>query len=203
MTVVPWLPGCRFEPARVRCNGQADWHHTVFRVKTDPELPGYTPGQDVNGRLSFFAGSVLVAEAVFWVYLEPEARVYKRAETHVKAYPYGRVFVSLDPREPEAVSRLEQARADLEQGPWSGTRVLRHDADSASTLRETIEQARRFQLCWSEEAAGSPEVEAEWRQALAIGGPGFIRVVYRQDPPPELPPELRELKPTFLGDPLL
>ncbi len=65
-------------------------------------------------------------------------------------------------------------------------------------LRERIERSDLFQLFWSSAAAGSAEVEREWRQALEIGeicspGTNFIRPVYWKKPPPTPPPDLAHL----------
>ena len=60
-----------------------------------------------------------------------------------------------------------------------------------------IKQADVFQLFWSWNALKSPLVREEWRQALALNRPHFIRPVYWEEPLPEqagLPPaELRRL----------
>ena len=64
-------------------------------------------------------------------------------------------------------------------------------------LLEIIKQADVFQLFWSWNALSSPLVREEWRQALALNRPHFVRPVYWEEPLPEqagLPPvELRRL----------
>ena len=54
-----------------------------------------------------------------------------------------------------------------------------------------------FQLFWSWNALSSPLVREEWRQALALNRPHFVRPVYWEEPLPEragLPPvELKRL----------
>ena len=64
-------------------------------------------------------------------------------------------------------------------------------------LLEIMKQADVFQLFWSWNALSSPLVREEWRQALALNRPHFVRPVYWEEPLPEqagLPPvELRRL----------
>jgi hypothetical protein len=56
-----------------------------------------------------------------------------------------------------------------------------------------IDDADIFQLYWSPAASASPFVEREWRHALGLARPAFIRPVYWQDPMPSPPDELGDL----------
>ena len=66
-------------------------------------------------------------------------------------------------------------------------------------LPEVIGAADVFQLFWSRNALASPLVEREWRHALSLGRPQFVRPVYWEEPLPtdparDLPPDtLRRL----------
>ena len=50
-----------------------------------------------------------------------------------------------------------------------------------------------FQLCWSANAKQSQYVTDEWRFALGLQRPNFIRPCCWEDPIPEPPPELQRL----------
>ncbi|SHM71659.1 TIR domain-containing protein [Cryptosporangium aurantiacum] len=64
-------------------------------------------------------------------------------------------------------------------------------------LREQIDDSDAFQLFWSDESAGSPNVAAEWQHALATAsakrGASFIKPVFWADTCPAVPPELNHL----------
>jgi hypothetical protein len=73
ITVVPELPGCRFNPPADRFLWLEDAHRREFRVRPDPQVPGYEPGVAVNGRVAFYVSTVLVAEARIWTFLAEAA----------------------------------------------------------------------------------------------------------------------------------
>jgi hypothetical protein len=67
--------------------------------------------------------------------------------------------------------------------------------DWRATLEEMILDSNIFQLYWSSAAAGSQEVQREWRLALALSKSRdrFIRPLYWESPMPSLPEALGHL----------
>jgi len=79
--------------------------------------------------------------------------------------------------------------------------VLRAGDRWSARILEQIDNADRFQLCWSAAARQSRYVEQEWRHALAIRGTNedaFICPFYWQKPMPPAPPELVDLHFAYL-----
>ena len=69
-------------------------------------------------------------------------------------------------------------------------RILRSGEVWNQALLRKINLADVFQLCWSTNAVASQYVEEEWRHALRLERPGFIRPLYWEVPMPPPPEEL-------------
>lgn len=61
-------------------------------------------------------------------------------------------------------------------------------------LKQLIRESNRFLLFWSRNAAGSQEVENEWRYANSLGKKGSFISGYFCDEDRQLPPELAEIE---------
>jgi hypothetical protein len=69
ITVVPQLPGCRFNPPTDRFLWLEDVHRREFRLRAEPEARGFAPGTAVNGCVAFYVASILVAEVPIWAFI--------------------------------------------------------------------------------------------------------------------------------------
>lgn len=208
ITVVPELAGCRFNPPTASFLWLEGWHRVEFRLQVQPMLleslpklhPSGERGHLLDGRIAFFVGPVLVAEAKLWVLASPKAPepIAPPRPTAVTVEPYQAVFVSYAREDTLIVERLEKAYEVLGLEYLRDVNVLRSGQSWSSALLSKIEAADVFQLCWSLAARRSPQVEREWRHALGQQRPTFIRPVYWQRPMPPPPEELQDLHFAFL-----
>ena len=192
MAVVPELPGCRFNPPRASFLWLEDWHRTEFRVKATPDLPDFTLGQAVNGRVAFYVGPVLVAEVPIWTHFQAEADVSAAAlpDTQVTTDSYQRIFLSYSHQDALVAQQVERAYTVLGMQSLRDVHALRSGEEWHPALLRHIEQADVFQLFWSHNAKHSTYVEYEWRFALTQARPSFIRPLYWEQPMSDPPPEL-------------
>jgi hypothetical protein len=91
------------------------------------------------------------------------------------------------------VEELEKAYAVLGIQYMRDVKILRSGEQWNQALLDKIDEADIFQLCWSKAAKRSRYVEQEWRYALALALPNFIRPTYWQQPLPKPPTELASL----------
>jgi hypothetical protein len=189
---VPELAGCRFNPPSLSFLWLEDWHRLEFRLQAAPDLPGFELGGAVNGRVAFYVGPVLVAEAKIWAHLSDEADVTASdlPESRVTIDPYQAIFVSYAHKDATIVDQLERAYTVLGMQYLRDVRILRSGEKWDPALLGKIEEADIFQLCWSYSAKQSTYVEQEWRHALGLSRSSFIRPVYWEVPMPEPPPDL-------------
>ena len=192
IVVVPELPGCRFNPPRASFLWLEDWHRTEFRVQATPDLPDFALGQAVNGRVAFYVGPVLVAEVPIWTHVRAEADVSTAdlPDTQVTTAPYQRIFLSYSHQDALVVQQIERAYTVLGMQSLRDVHVLRSSEEWHPALLRHIEQADIFQLYWSNNAKRYKSVEHEWRHALTLTRPSFIRPLYWEQPMPDPPPEL-------------
>jgi TIR domain len=195
IAVVPEMPGCRFNPPRASLLWLEDWHRIEFRMQADPEQPGFEDGKAANGRLAFYVGAVLIAELKFWTHFSVEVDAASDAppDKHVAADPYEAVFVSYSHEDELVVEGLEKAYEALGIQYIRDVNTLRSGEQWNQALLKKIDEADIFQLCWSAAAKRSRYVKQEWRHALALGRPNFIRPTYWQRPMPKPPSELASL----------
>jgi hypothetical protein len=195
ITIVPELPGCRFNPSRSSILWLEDWHRLEFRLQATPDLPGFELDTAVNGRIAFYVGPLLVGEAKIWTYLSDEAEQTSvdQPDTESTAEPYQAVFVSYAHKDAYIVDQLEKAYIVLGMQYLRDVRLLRSGEQWNPALLRKIEEADIFQLCWSYTAQQSIYVEQEWRHALNLARSFFIRPVYWEMPMPVPPPELSDI----------
>ena len=112
---------------------------------------------------------------------------------------FRRIFASFAPADRPVAAQFERFARAMGDEYLSSCTALRAGDAWDDRLRELIDKADVFQLFWSRNALRSPMVEREWRHALSLGRPSFIRPVYWEDPLPadpdrDLPPDdLRRL----------
>ena len=193
--IIPELPGCRFNPPEASVLWLEDWHRIEFRMQASEELPGFKLNAASEGRISFYVGLILVADINLSVYLSLDVDLVneERPGTASTANPYQAVFVSYSHLDTHIVEGLEKAYVALGMNYLRDAKILRSGEGWNPALLSKIEEADIFQLCWSEHAKKSQFVKQEWRHALNLQRPEFIRPVYWESPMPDPPVELADI----------
>jgi hypothetical protein len=192
IAVVPYLPGCRFNPPSQTLLWLEDWHRAEFRVQAAPDQPGFELESAVNGIVSFYVGTVLVGEVKIWALLShrEEFKVTASPPQSASARPYQAIFVSYSHKDMEIVTRIGTAYEAIGMEFLRDQKVLRSGEKWNSELLSLIERADIFQLYWSEAAKGSRYVKQEWQHALAQNRENFLRPRYWKKPMPKPPRKL-------------
>ncbi len=195
ITIVPEMPGFRFNPPRQVMLWLEDWHRADFRMQANPAGPHFNPGSTAVGRVRFFVGPVLIGETNLATYVvDSDAPIETPPKVQASAQPYRNIFISYAHRDTALVEEIEKHIATLGDRMLRDVYDLRSGEDWNARLLELIEMADIFQLFWSHSAKDSPYVEQEWRHALAQNRKYFIRPVYWEDPMPRPPDELAHLQ---------
>jgi hypothetical protein len=192
VSAVPELPGCRVNPAAVRFLWLEDWHRAEFRLQAAADLEGFTTDASVHGRISFYVEGLLAGELPIWTYIYDEAgagdaEVFSKSPS---ASLFQAIFASYSHDDSDVVDTLSRAYRALGNTFLHDVETLRSGEIWDQRLLCLIEEADIFQLYWSEAAKRSPNVEKEWRHALAQARSTFIRPVYWRQPMPDPPTEL-------------
>ena len=201
ITVVPELPGCRFNPERASFTWLKDWHRAEFEVRAGPQEAGYAEGQAVNGRVAFYVGPVLVGEAKIWAHVSETADEQQAGPpaASVTADAYRKIFVSYAHEDAKIVDALERAYKALGDDYLRDVHALRAGQTWNPALLKMIEQADIFQLCWSTAARRSAYVTQEWGHALKQNRPApFVRPTYWELPMPTPPAKLKGIHFAYL-----
>jgi hypothetical protein len=109
------------------------------------------------------------------------------------AVGYESVFVSYSSKDSVIVDWLETTYTALGMTYLRDVKALRSGERWDNRLLLLIRQADLFQLCWSANAKQSQCLADEWRFALGVQKPNFIRPCFWEDPMPAPPPELAGL----------
>jgi hypothetical protein len=186
ITVTIDLQGAEWAPASHQFTWTGSWKKADFQVRS-------TGGGSADGVVSWFAGLVCIGQVHFTV----ETRVRKPYETVRRSLAlvpgYESVFVSYSTKDAVIIDWLESSYTALGMTYLRDVKQLRAGETWDERLLELIKGADLFQLCWSQNAKSSPYVGEEWRFALGLNKPHFIRPCYWEDPMPEPPKELRPL----------
>jgi hypothetical protein len=171
-------------------------------MQAGPDLAGFQLDRPLAGRVAFYVGPVLVGEVPISVYVCADESGVDRSGSlwereaplaQATAEPYRSVFVSYSHKDGAIVDGLEKAYTALGDTYLRDVRTLRSGEQWNRALLGMIDKADIFQLCWSNNARASRYVEQEWRYALGLARPRFIRPVYWEDPMPEPPAELSDI----------
>jgi hypothetical protein len=180
------MPGCEVNPPRQTFTWSEPVHREEFRVRPGGALAGTT----VRGHLAVYQGVVLVAEVNVGVRVatvaETTAEAAASEDDRVSSRHYDRVFMSYSHLDREIVERVEAYNV-LDIDYLRDCRDLRAGELWSDRLEDLIAGADRFELFWSINAMDSEQVTREWRYALALGRPDFVRPVYWQEPRPGSP----------------
>jgi hypothetical protein len=188
---VPHMEGVTFNPRERRFLWTESVHREDFRLRADKAMDGHV----ARGAVSVFYGNLLLAEVQLSIKVDRKSVESDHEETHAR--PYRRIFASYSHRDTAIVEEFERHAVATGDRYLRDVVTLRAGEVWDQRLLEIMKQADVFQLFWSWNALSSPLVREEWRQALALNRPHFVRPVYWEEPLPEqagLPPvELRRL----------
>ena len=196
IVVVPELDACEFNPPSHRFTWLEDWHRAEFRFRLC--VSDGPADRAVNGRVAFYAESVLIGEVPTSVYItEGHSAPEAGRVGSTSARPYDNVFVSYSHLDEWIAKRLSAALRTLGMEMLRDVDALRSGEEWNARLLELIDKADIFQLYWSNNAKQSPHVEKEWRWTLAAQRSNFIRPVYWERPVPDIPDELKHIHFSF------
>ncbi|HEV7127707.1 MAG TPA: toll/interleukin-1 receptor domain-containing protein, partial [Ktedonobacterales bacterium] len=189
LTIVPWLPGFRFNPPSLRVTWDEDVQLHEFRLRAESA----TAGTSHDGFVRFFEGPLLRGEVPLAIAVRRTSDYPMDADRFVShsARGYRNTFPSYSRKDAMVVQRCERVAQAGGDRYLRDVNALRAGEHWEPRLLELITQADVFQLFWSPAAARSEQVKREWRHALTIASerPDFIRPmfwtprVYRPIPP--------------------
>jgi serine/threonine protein kinase len=192
LTLVPMAPGIEFNPPQRSFRWEEWVHREEFRLRAREDLDGKT----VKGRVSAYLGTILIAEVAlrFRVDSREEPSVASPMEP-IAGRMFRRIFASFAQDDRPVAAQFERFARAMGDEYLSRCTSLRAGDAWDDRLRELIDKADVFQLFWSKNALRSPLVEREWRHALTLNRPSFIRPVYWEEPLPTdpergLPPDV-------------
>ncbi len=187
ITFLPEIPGFEVNPPRRTFLWLESVHREEFRIRAGQE----SEGQRVRGRLSVFWGSILLAEVSLTIRVDAQiAGVPPSRPERAESRPFRNIFPSYSHKDAFIVEEFERYARTLGDRYMRDVHELRAGEVWNDRLKNLIQQADVFQLFWSWNALRSRYVEEEWRYALSLGKPNFVRPTYWEDPLPEAP-ELR------------
>jgi TIR domain/Domain of unknown function (DUF4062) len=193
ITLVPEIDGIEFNP-RQRAFLWEDGvavHHETFDMRANISLNG----RIARGRLTIFLEHIILAEITLSIRVDAshthaiQSAPAGRASS--AARPFRRVFTSYSHRDLGIVEATERYGRTLGDEYLRDLIYLRSGELWNDQLRELVRWADVFQLFWSSNSAQSKYVESEWRYALSLNRPAFVRPTYWHDPMPEPPEPLR------------
>ena len=197
VTVVPTVPGCRFNPRQHRIEWAEDVHCVEFRLQASVQIAGFEEERPLHGSVRLYVGPLLVGEVRTSIVASRDMRGMIPSPTEgAVGTPFSRVFVSYAHEDAEIIDQIERTYELVRIEYLRDVSVLRAGDRWNARILEQIDRADRFQLCWSDAARNSRFVEQEWRHALAIRErkeDTFICPFYWQKPMPSAPPELADL----------
>jgi hypothetical protein len=191
ITLVPEINGIEFNPPRraFLWKDGVTVHYESFDMRANVSLND----RIARGRLTIFLGHVILAEITLSISV---GHATERASTIRKsssARAFRRVFTSYSHRDVQIVEATERYGRTLGDEYIRDLTYLRSGELWNDQLQQLVRWADVFQLFWSLNAARSKYVEDEWRYALSLNRPKFLRPTYWQEPMPEPPEPLREL----------
>jgi hypothetical protein len=164
------------------------FHMVQFQVRATPRLNG----QMARGRLLIHHGIILLAELQLSIRVDAQAPVGARLdEAPASVRPYRKIFPSYSHADTAVVAEFERYVEALGDRYLRDVRELRSGEVWDARLCDFIKEADVFQLFWSHNAMASRYVEREWRYALSLNRPQFIRPTYWEEPMPrraDVPP---------------
>jgi hypothetical protein len=185
ITFLPEIPGFEVNPPRRTFLWLESVQREEFRIRARTEVDGTL----VRGRMTVFWGSILLAEINLGIRVDSQlagASVQPPPE-RVASRPFRGIFPSYSHRDAGILEEFERYARAMGDRYLRDINELRAGEVWNDRLKDLIRQADVFQLFWSWNAMQSPDVEEEWRYALSLGRPHFVRPTYWEDPLPQLP----------------
>jgi TIR domain-containing protein len=184
ITFLPEIPGFEINPPRRTFLWLESVQREEFRIRAGADLDGVL----VRGRVSVFRGSILLAEINLGIRVDSRlAGATVSPAERSASRPFRNIFPSYSHRDTGIVEEFERYARTLGDRYLRDVHELRAGEVWNDRLKDLIQQADVFQLFWSQNAMRSPYVEQEWRYAVSLGRPHFVRPTYWEDPLPELP----------------
>src|SRR5439155_1087627 len=152
-------------------------HYEIFDVRARPEVDGQT----VRGALTIFLGHLIVAEINLSIRVDSQADQTgsssdsPTARERSSARSFRRIFASYSHKDLEIVEATERHARTLGDEYLRDWMNLRSGEIWSDRLQEMVRAADIFQLFWSSNSARSQFVESEWRYALGLNRPTFVR----------------------------
>jgi hypothetical protein len=192
ITFLPEMPGVEFNPPR----RSFLWHEAVHREEFRLRASAEAVGRIAVGRMSVFAGSILVAEISLSLRVNNEAsETFRKEQLQADSGgPYRKIFASYSHWDAAIVEQFENYAKALGDDYVRDVVHLRAGEQWDDRLGKMIADADVFQLFWSRNSMHSRFVTQEWEHALSLNRNNFIRPVYWEVPMPQneaegLPPE--------------
>jgi hypothetical protein len=187
ITLVPMVGGVEFNPPRLDVSWHEDVQDSMFRMRTSASA-----GTPLFGAVEVQLEGLPIAMVPVAMRVVQVGSSTAPPQVTQRAGVLDRIFVSYSRRDTTVVEACANFYRALGVQILMDTHDLRGGQDWRESLHNMINQADLFQLYWSENSAGSSEVEHEWRYArgLTSKGNSFIRPLYWDTPMPEPPAEL-------------
>jgi serine/threonine protein kinase len=192
ITFVPDLPGFEINPPRRTFLWLEPVHREKFRIRAGADMEGAV----IRGRMSVFWGRILISELLLSMRVEGHQSV---AAAHPAAQrsarPFRKIFASYSHKDVVIVQQFDRYVRTLGDVYLRDITHLRAGEVWGERVQAMIREADVFQLFWSWNALRSVYVEREWRYALSLERPHFIRPTYWEEPLPvaperDMPPEV-------------
>jgi hypothetical protein len=202
ITVVPECDQITFDPPSLTKIWDEAWTRFVFDFKPARVVSGVP----LDIRVSVQIATVEVAHIHCTVDVleakaastppvtETENPLAEAKLNSTTSYLYETIFISYSRKDKDIVKVYKHVQEAVGNVSFVDTYSIRAGEDWRAALARAIDQADIFQLFWSENSAGSPNVRDEWQYALQHKCPdtrcvGFIRPVCWTDPIEPSPPE--------------
>ena len=185
LTFAPSGEGLEFNPPQRTFLWNEPVHREEFRFRAESSLNGTT----ARGRLSVYLGRLLIAQLSLVVQVDQDAAQSTTLATsgESRAGRFRRIFACVARADRVMVAEF-QHYARLLQDTFLTSQLERlATGDVAPAPFDLIDSADVFQLYWSRQLLESPENEREWRYAISLKRPDFIRALYWEEPFPTHP----------------
>jgi hypothetical protein len=193
ITFVVEIPGVEVQPARRTFLWLEPVHREEFRLRAGTALDGLV----ARGRVTVFWGSIVLADVPVAIRVGAQSRATGDGPPERSvARPFRKIFASYSHKDVVVVEEFERYGRTLGDVYLRDVTHLRSGELWDERLFGLIQEADVFQLFWSWNALQSAFVEKEWRYALSLDRPHFVRPTYWEDPLPASPE--RDLPPDVL-----
>lgn len=192
VTVSMVLPGCEVNPPFCSFRWLEDKHLCEFRFRKSSRK---NPKSDrLAGRVIFQSAGAFVGEVNFTMStttqeIKPAASIRGISTSR----PYQIVFISYSRKDTSMAEKLERTYVGLGIECSRDVRFLHVGEVWSEAILRAIDGADIFQLLWSCNARKSECVKREWKHAVELQRPFFIRPIYWQLPLEPIPKALKHI----------